>query len=160
MVNNGDEDLDGVRISIPLSLIDHIDEGDSPTFRYFFSVYLRQAPPHELDASQTDNETISSRVKFVPLRPSGHWKLLRQYIDTAKHRQPLDTPSFTVFDSGHLSCGNEDSDIVVNTPNNPPHREAAIRAALALGNQSEVWSAYWRTADFAWGLQLTFLCSH
>jgi sterol 3beta-glucosyltransferase len=139
------EDLDGVRMCIPLSQIDRIDEGDCLTFTYFLSIYL---PPSPLDSSQGTNETLLNKVQFCTIRAVAEWKQLQHHIDAAKHRQPPDMLSFIVFDFGPLTFANGSSDMGINMIDAATHREVVVRTELGIGNESEVWSAYLLAADF------------
>ena len=154
MVNNKAEDLDGVRISIPLSKIDHINESDCLTFKYFLSVYLPLSAPHPLDSSQTGDAMIFNKVQFVTARLASEWRQLQQYIDVAKHREVSDRSPSIVLDFGPLTFDNGSNDTRTNTAQSPTHNEAVVRSALALGDESEVWSAYLLATDFSYRLVL------
>jgi sterol 3beta-glucosyltransferase len=149
MVNDGAEDLDGVRISIPLSQIDRINESVCLTFAHFLSVYLPESTPHVLDSG---TDIASNKVQFVTLRYAAEWRQLQHHIDAAKDRKIPDTLSFIIFDFGPLTCGDGNSGTGVNAANTPTQKEAVVRAALALGDESEVWSGYFSATHFTYKL--------
>jgi hypothetical protein len=58
-------------------------------------------------------------------------------------------PSCIVFDFGPLTFGDGSGDKGIDMAHIPTHREAVVRAALALEDEPKVWSAYLSATDFS-----------
>lgn len=147
MIGDNSEDLDGVRMCIPLSQIDRVDEDHCLNFTYFLSIYLPPSPPPVLDSSHVSNEFLLNKLQFGIMRATAEWTQLQNHIDAAKCRRRPDKLSLAVFDFGPLTLDNG-SNMGANTANVTNNREAAVRIALGIDNDSTVWSAYLSSADF------------
>ena len=147
MIGDSSEDLDGVRMCIPLSQIDRVDEDHCLTFTYFLSIYLPPSMPHPLDSSHVSNETFLNKLQFCTIQAAPEWTQLQNYVDAAKRRQRPDKLSLAVFDFGPLTFDNG-SNMGANMANITNDREAAVRIALGIDNESTIWSTYLPSADF------------
>ncbi|KAF7980122.1 hypothetical protein HWV62_39545 [Athelia sp. TMB] len=136
MVNDGKVDTDGVRMSLPLSKIDHVETTSRLAFTYFFSIHLTQdadIPP----------EYKMKNIQMGMLRPVPEWSTFGDYIAAAKRRE-YSGPANVVLDFGTLSfnpnklperTGSTATDSIIASPD----KERALRFALALGDESRIW---------------------
>lgn len=136
MVNDGKNDLDGIRISVPLSKIDHIDEGNRLAFTYFLSVYL----PKEFDAPYDDFK--KNKLQFGTIRPEAEWRRLEHHITVAKGRNSPNVASNIVLDFGPLSFSPSYLHSDIASVVTPTDKEMTIRLALALGDEPRIWCTY------------------
>lgn len=124
------DELNGVRLSIPLSRIDRMEEARCLTFTYLLSIYV---PFTSYDTHSHQAE----KIQFVTLQPDDAWKKLQQYIDAAKERQLSAVPSDVVVDFGPLSFLEKEDHI--QEADVEKGKETAIRRVLALGHEATLW---------------------
>lgn len=141
IVNDGTEDLDGVRISVPLSQIDRTDGGDALHSAYMLTVHLPPPPPELIDYGRFDTEGAPHKLQFAILHPDAKWRQLKYYVDTAKNRQAPDKSSSIVIDFGQLSVENDSSSKSIHVTDTQLEKEEKVRRALGLDDESELWSA-------------------
>lgn len=146
LASDSSDELNGVRLSIPLSRIDRTEQASCFTFTYLLTLHasldLLDAHPYtNLDDAKTKDDHSASdkqptKLQFVTLRPEIIQGSLQGYIDTAKQRQ-YSTSQNVIIDFGPLSFLESDNKVHVWGDT-----ESAIRDTLALGNESELSSAF------------------
>jgi sterol 3beta-glucosyltransferase len=133
-MDNSDE-LNGVRLSIPLSRIERFDAARCSIFNYRFSIHVPLVPD---DASSDPQTEQTNKIQFVALQQGDAWDRLREHIDTAKKRQSPDSTPSAIIDFGPLTfLENENSGQAADTEKD---KESMIRRVLALGDETSLWS--------------------
>ncbi|KAF7979674.1 hypothetical protein HWV62_41671 [Athelia sp. TMB] len=134
------EDLNGVRLSIPLAHIKSFDEGHCFSFSYLLTLHvdmelLDTHPQTHLDDGKVPtkvDDNPETKLRFVSLRPDAAWDRLQEYIDEAKSAAGAAAQN-VIIDFGPLSFVEADG-----PSDNWGDTEAAIREALALGNEPDL----------------------
>jgi sterol 3beta-glucosyltransferase len=146
MTTDSSDELNGVRLSIPLSRIDRLEEANCFTFTYMLTIYV---PLASYDAHSLSQAEGTNKIQFVTIRPDDTWKKLQHYIDLNKQRQLPGLPPTAIIDFGPLSfLENEDSSS--QEVDIERDKETVIRRVLALGNDSKIWSAFCVTLPRLW----------
>jgi sterol 3beta-glucosyltransferase len=134
--DNADE-LNGVRLSIPLSRIERFDAARCSIFNYRFSIRVPLAPE---DATSDPQMEQTNKIQFITLQQGSAWDHLTEYIDIAKKRQSPDSTPSAIIDFGPLTfLENENSGQAADTEKD---KESVIRRVLALGDETTLWSAF------------------
>lgn len=137
LTNDNSDELNGVRLSIPLSRIDRFDAARCSIFNYRFSIRVPLAPDDAPSDPQTEQ---TNKIQFITLQQGDAWDRLREHIDTAKKRQSLDSTPSAIIDFGPLTfLENENNGQAADTEKD---KESVIRRVLALGDETSLWSAF------------------
>lgn len=136
-----DDDTKGVRLSIPLNRIDHLDVTHNLGFTLLATLHV----PITLDEIQGfnpagDDKETTTVIQFATMRPDNAWKHLSNHVDVAKARSS-DTSADVIIDFGPLNfLENDERGHKSGTYDIEKLKETEVRKALALDEEDDIWS--------------------
>lgn len=109
---------------------------------YLLNVHLPPPATDVLDYGWSDTEGAPHKLQFAILQPDMEWKRTHHHVDAAKNRQAPEMSSNIVIDFGPLSMENDSSSKSMDSTDAQIDKEEKVRRALALVDESEIWSMY------------------
>jgi sterol 3beta-glucosyltransferase len=130
------ENTEGVRLNIPLNRISHFGFRDLLHFGHIVDL---QVPISPADHGGNAEDTEPQVVRLGAMTSSPVWLQLGDYISKAQARQQSGLASTVFVDFGPLSFWEGDHVEHVNKSDDISNEENAVRRALALGDERDLW---------------------
>ena len=133
------DDTNGVRLSIPLNRIDHLNITHIPGFTLAtLHVPITLDELRGFNPAGDDKETTTT-IQFIAMRPNDAWKHLSDHIDVAKARSS-DLSTDVIIDFGPLTfLENDGQGHKSLTYDVEKAKEMAVRRVLALDEENDIW---------------------